>query len=69
IDHGKGIANTDKTQIFTRFYRADKSRADKAHFGLGLSVAQEISAMHDGKITLTDAEGGGAIFTVILPIE
>ncbi|MEG1549842.1 MAG: HAMP domain-containing sensor histidine kinase [Ruthenibacterium sp.] len=69
IDHGKGIATTDKTQIFTRFYRADKSRADKAHFGLGLSVAQEIAAMHDGKITLTDTEGGGAIFTVILPIE
>ncbi|MEG2435839.1 MAG: HAMP domain-containing sensor histidine kinase [Ruthenibacterium sp.] len=64
IDHGKGIAAADKTQIFTRFYRSDKSRSDKAHFGLGLAVAQEIAAMHDASLTLTDTAGGGCTFTL-----
>ncbi|MEG2596700.1 MAG: ATP-binding protein, partial [Ruthenibacterium sp.] len=64
VDHGKGIAAADKTQIFTRFYRSDKSRSDKAHFGLGLAVAQEIAAMHDASLTLTDTAGGGCTFTL-----
>ena len=66
IDHGAGIADADKTQIFTRFYRADKSRTDKAHFGLGLSVAQEIAALHGSTLALSDTAGGGCTFTVTL---
>lgn len=65
-DNGIGISDEDKKKIFDRFYRVEKSRSTKDHFGLGLSIAYEIIKAHNGSIQVTDAEGGGSIFTVIL---
>lgn len=65
-DNGIGISEEDKKKIFDRFYRAEKSRSAKGHFGLGLSIAYEIVKSHGGSITVADAEGGGSIFTIIL---
>lgn len=65
-DNGIGIDDEDKKRIFDRFYRAEKSRSTKEHFGLGLSIAYEIIKAHNGNILVTDAEGGGSIFTVVL---
>ena len=61
-DHGKGIPEEDKPFIFDRFYRGDKSRTDKSHFGLGLSIAKELAKMLGGEIGFKDTEGGGATF-------
>lgn len=66
-DTGIGIPDEDKKKIFDRFYRAEKSRSTKGHFGLGLSIASEIVRLHHGTITVTDRPGGGSIFTVMLP--
>lgn len=66
-DNGIGISEEDKKKIFDRFYRAEKSRSAKGHFGLGLSIAYEIVKSHGGSIHVTDAEEGGSNFTVILP--
>lgn len=65
-DNGIGISDENKEKIFDRFYRIEKSRSSKEHFGLGLSIAYEIVQAHNGSITVSDAEGGGSIFTVIL---
>lgn len=67
-DRGPGIAEEDKAQIFSRFYRADRSRSDKNHFGLGLSIAKELAVLHGGTITAENAPQGGAIFTLSLPL-
>jgi signal transduction histidine kinase len=67
IDHGIGISDADKKHIFDRFYRCDKSRTQKGHFGLGLSIANELIAILDGKIFLTDTPGGGCTFTIAIP--
>lgn len=67
IDDGPGIPNEDKGQIFERFYRIDSAHNDKEHFGLGLCIAKEIVKLHKGKIFVTDTNGGGATFTIILP--
>lgn len=66
-DTGIGISDTDKKHIFDRFYRAEKSRSTKGHFGLGLSIAQEIITAHHGKIKVEDNPSGGSIFIVQLP--
>ena len=65
-DNGIGISDADKKRIFDRFYRVEKSRSRKDHFGLGLSIAYEIIKAHGGSIQVTDAEGGGSCFTVVL---
>ena len=66
-DTGVGIPADDKRHIFERFYRAEKSRSTKGHFGLGLSIAYEIVTAHHGKISVQDNPDGGSIFSVKLP--
>lgn len=69
IDHGIGIPDEKKPFIFDNFYRADPSRIDRNHFGLGLSIAKELIALHCGSITVSDTAGGGTTFTVEIPVE
>ncbi len=68
-DNGIGISDADKKKIFNRFYRAEKSRSTKGHFGLGLSIAYEIVKLHHGKISVSDGKDGGTRFTVELPLS
>ena len=69
VDHGCGVAEEDKPFIFNRFYCADKSRTDKSHFGLGLSIAKELSRILGGKIGFEDTAGGGATFYLTMPLK
>lgn len=66
-DNGIGIPDSEKTHIFERFYRSDRSRSQKGHFGLGLCIAQEIVQAHHGQLLVSDTPGGGSTFTVLLP--
>ncbi len=66
-DTGVGIPPEDRKKIFDRFYRAEKSRSAKGHFGLGLSIASEIVRLHHGTISVADRQDGGSVFTVMLP--
>lgn len=67
VDHGKGISDEEKPHIFDRFYSGDKSHTSKTNFGLGLSIAKELSTMLHGKIDVSDTIGGGTTFTITLP--
>lgn len=69
IDHGVGIAQNLHDRVFDRFFCGDFSRTEKKHFGLGLSIAQELVLQHGGKIGVAQTPGGGCTFTVTLPIE
>lgn len=68
-DHGPGIDPAQADRVFERFYRLDASRTrDTGGSGLGLAiVASTVEAM-GGRVTLTETEGGGATFTVALPL-
>lgn len=68
IDHGAGIKEEDKPFIYDRFYCADKSRTQRDHYGLGLSIARELAEMHGGVIRLSDTPGGGCTFRVSFPL-
>ncbi|MDD3417424.1 MAG: HAMP domain-containing sensor histidine kinase [Lachnospiraceae bacterium] len=69
IDHGDGISDENKAYIFNRFYCVDQSHTDKSHFGLGLSIAYELSKMLNGKAGVIDTLDGGATFWVTIPLK
>ncbi|WP_199512750.1 sensor histidine kinase [Nucisporomicrobium flavum] len=67
-DTGTGIAPEDLPRLFDRFWRADESRSrTTGGSGLGLSIARQIAAAHDGSITVASELGVGSTFTVTLP--
>lgn len=68
IDNGSGISDKQKKNIFKRFYRIDQSRTSKKHYGLGLSIAQELAILHKGYINIEDTIGGGSTFIICIPI-
>lgn len=69
IDNGIGIPDEEKDKIFQRFYRSDRSRSVKDHFGLGLPIASEIVRSLEGTIRVTDTPGGGSTFIIRLPFR
>jgi two-component system, OmpR family, sensor kinase len=69
-DTGPGIPPEHLPHIFDRFYKADAARAGTpvpSGSGLGLSIVRAIIVRHGGAIQASNAPGGGAVFTLILP--
>ena len=63
-----GIAPEDLPRVFDRFWQADPARAGSGA-GLGLSIVAGIAHEHGGTATAANAQGGGARFTVRLPLD
>ncbi|MBO7934554.1 HAMP domain-containing sensor histidine kinase [Streptomyces antibioticus] len=65
LDRGPGIAETDLTRVFDRFYRAADARSLPGS-GLGLSIVREVALSHGGAPFAVRREGGGTVigFTV-----
>ncbi|MEZ3468934.1 MAG: HAMP domain-containing histidine kinase, partial [Schaedlerella sp.] len=57
IDHGPGIPDEEKKLIFDRFYRQDKSRNQKEHFGLGLAIAVRLAEIQGIGLDVEDTKG------------
>ena len=69
-DHGPGVALADRVRIFEPFARTAAGHRQRAvGTGLGLAVAHTIIERHHGTITVDDEPGGGARFTVSLPLQ
>ncbi|KAA9111560.1 HAMP domain-containing histidine kinase [Microbacterium rhizomatis] len=66
-DHGPGIPPAARHRIFRRFDRAHGKRSIGGS-GLGLAIVDAITKAHGGRCTVTDTEGGGATFTIHVPI-
>lgn len=70
IDNGVGISSEHLPHIFTRFYRADKSRARSAGgSGIGLTITKHLVEAHGGTIQVSsDGPGQGSKFIFTIPI-
>ncbi len=66
-DTGCGIKESDLAKVKTKFYKANHTRRGS---GIGLAVADEIIAMHGGKLEIYSAgEGKGTKVTITLPAK
>jgi signal transduction histidine kinase len=64
-DRGIGIAPADQAQLFTPFFRGDRSRArHTGGAGLGLALARGIVEAHGGTIGVESAPGEGTTFRI-----
>ncbi len=62
-DSGKGFSFEALNNATSQFYQGDLSRSSKAHYGLGLFIADSIVKQHDGTLIITNspATGGGMV--------
>ena len=68
-DDGEGIDNARLDGIFESFGQHDDMTARRhGGLGLGLAIARQLVAQHDGEVlAASDGPGRGSCFTVILP--
>lgn len=64
-DSGPGVPSAERQTIFERFRQGN---ARSGGTGLGLAIVREFCALHGGGVSVADAAGGGALFTVTLPL-
>lgn len=69
-DHGPGLSPEDTNRLFGRFQQVSTSRTVAAKgFGLGLSIAQELSWLNLGRLTVSSEKGRGATFSFTVPVN
>ena len=66
-DHGPGISNDDKANVFDRFYRATATRSMPGS-GLGLAIVAQFATDHHAQAYVLDNAGGGAVVGLQFPI-
>ncbi len=68
-DSGPGVQPALRTAIFERFRQGDSDAAQySSGTGLGLAIVKEFVELHAGTVMVSEAPGGGALFTVDLPL-
>ena len=64
-DSGIGIPMRDRSRIFERFYRVDKSHSKEVGgTGLGLSIVKHAARLHNAKLEVDSIVGEGTLITV-----
>ena len=65
-DYGPGAPEEELPFLKNKFYKgSSKARGS----GIGLAVCEEIVTRHEGRLSVGNAEGGGFLVTIWLPLE
>lgn len=62
-DSGTGLSDEAKERVFSPFFTTKESGT-----GLGLANVKKIVELHGGTVTAANANGGGAVFSIKLPL-
>lgn len=65
-DHGPGIPPEELPHVKERFFKGSSKERGS---GIGLAVCEEIVTRHGGRLTIANAEDGGVLVTVRLPVR
>ncbi|MEJ7838082.1 MAG: HAMP domain-containing sensor histidine kinase, partial [Thermomicrobiales bacterium] len=75
-DYGQGVPPRIRQRLFKQYYRFDDGQDDQEvaldgsrGLGIGLYISARIVREHGGRLDVADADGGGAVFTVTLPLR
>ncbi|HZJ38669.1 MAG TPA: DUF4118 domain-containing protein [Chthoniobacterales bacterium] len=66
-DRGPGLPLESVEKLFEKFYRGDGRKT--GGLGLGLSIARGFVEAHGGRLVAENRDGGGARFTINLPVR
>jgi len=69
LDHGPGVPADAARRVFRPFERGPKNGDPTPGVGLGLALARGIARDLGGELALEPAAGGGASFTLRLPLD
>ena len=65
-DYGPGIPEAELPYVKQKFYKGSSKERGS---GIGLAVCDEIVNLHGGTFDIGNAEGGGAVVTIKLPLK
>jgi two-component system, OmpR family, sensor histidine kinase KdpD len=68
-DHGAGIAPADLPHLFERFYRGEAATTRASGTGMGLWIVRGLLAAGRGSVWAENSPGGGAQFTMAVPVS
>lgn len=68
-DNGPGIPEEFHDRIFRKYFQVDKGTCPNWGTGIGLYFANRLVELHHGAIRVDNRPSGGAVFTVVLPMD
>lgn len=68
-DEGPGIPESDRDQVFNRFYRGERVKNHTKGTGLGLYIAKTLVESMGGAISLEDRAAKGACFSLMFDLS
>lgn len=67
-DQGPGLAPVHHARVFERGWQGSHDRDRQVGSGLGMTIARQLTEAQGGQVSIESEEGGGATFTIWLPL-
>ena len=68
-DHGPGVPESALPHLFDPFYRVAEARERQSGgTGIGLAITEQAVRLHGGSVAAVNAEGGGLLVEVVIPV-